>query len=449
MDAVTHRQWGFAVGKSRTWYMKNTRKFVAVAVVIIWLSSFFIVRLEKLNIADKLKKMTANILVDFGYSNSTTISMAKNGSEVPLWLKFITGTNSGVTYIVENGNRFQSVSEKNAEKTAMTWAGKNSRKNTWSGMSGELYRQACQEENEDLELAKKENEAAKKEEKLKGDSEKIKQKDIVISHNSRAALKANISKINTLKKGLNRNYLLKNFYITDSTTSIDDKIFNVKKLLSADLRIKKNRRKPQILIFHTHGGSEAFRDSKSGVVSQSIVGVGTTLTYYLKKQGYNVIHDTTRYDIINGRIDRNRAYNNAANQVKRTLQKYPSVQVVIDLHRDGVGNKVHRTTVINGKRTAQIMLFNGLSRNRRGNIGYLYNPNLQYNLAFSLQLKLKCMENYTDFAKPVYLKGYRYNLHLRKRSLLIELGNENNTLQEAKNAMPHLAGVIGQVLGGR
>lgn len=86
--------------------------------------------------------------------------------------------------------------------------------------------------------------------------------------------------------------------------------------MSADLRIKKNRRKPQILIFHTHGGSEAFRDSKSGVVSQSIVGVGTTLTYYLKKQGYNVIHDTTRYDIINGRIDRNRAYNNAANQVK-------------------------------------------------------------------------------------------------------------------------------------
>ena len=52
-----------------------------------------------------------------------------------------------------------------------------------------------------------------------------------------------------------------------------------------------------------------------------------------------MIHDTTRYDIINGRIDRNRAYNNAANQVKRTLQKYPSVQVVIDLHRDGVGNK--------------------------------------------------------------------------------------------------------------
>ena len=95
------------------------------------------------------------------------------------------------------------------------------------------------------------------------------------------------------------------------------------------------------------------------------------------------------------------------------------------------------------------MFFNGLSRNRNGNIGYLYNPNLQYNLAFSLQLKLKCMENYNDFAKPVYLKGYRYNLHLRKRALLIELGNENNTLEEAKNAMPYLASVIDKVLSGK
>lgn len=429
--------------------MKNTKRVAIIAVVIIWVLSFFIVKIEKLNIAARLKNVAANGLIDFGYSNSSVISMAKNGSDIPFLLRFITETSSGISYLVENGNRFQSVDAKKAEKTAMTWAGINSRKNTWSGMSGELYMQACQEENEDLELAKKENEAAKKEEKLKGDNEKIKQKDITITQNKSEVVKENVKKINTLKKGLDRNYLLKNFYITDSTTSIDNSIFNVKKLLSADLRIKKNRKKPQILIFHTHGGSEAFCDSKSGDVSQSIVGVGTTLTYYLKKHGYNVIHDTTRYDIINGKIDRNRAYNNAAEHVKRTLQKYPSIQVIIDLHRDGVGNKVHRTTVINGKRTAQVMFFNGLSRNRSGNIGYLYNPNLQYNLAFSLQLKLKCMENYNDFAKPVYLKGYRYNLHLRKRALLIELGNENNTLQEAKNAMPHLAGVIDEVLNGK
>ena len=91
---------------------ENTRKFVAIAVYLSYGCQVFYSQAEKLNIADKLKKMTANILVDFGYSNSTAISMAKNGSEVPIWLKFITGTSSGVTYIVENGNRFQSVSEK-------------------------------------------------------------------------------------------------------------------------------------------------------------------------------------------------------------------------------------------------------------------------------------------------------------------------------------------------
>ena len=94
-------------------------------------------------------------------------------------------------------------------------------------MSGELYMNACQVENDDLELAKKENEAAKKEEKLKGDSEKIKQRDIVISRNKTASLKENIKKVNTLKKGLNRNYLLKYFYLADSTTSIDNNVFNV------------------------------------------------------------------------------------------------------------------------------------------------------------------------------------------------------------------------------
>mgnify|MGYP001042662087 FL=1 len=241
---------------------------------------------------------------------------------------------------------------------------------------------------------------------------------------------------------------MKNFYITDSSTSIDNSVFNVGKLLSKDVTLKKSQ-EPQILIFHTHGGSEAFIDSKKGRKQESIIGVGSRLAYLLReKYGYNVIHDTTEYDKINGSIDRSKAYNKAAESISKTLEEYPSIQVVIDLHRDGVGNSVQRLTTIDGKRTAQVMFFNGLSRNASGNIDYLYNKNLQSNLAFSLQMKLKCMENYPDFARPVYLKGYRYNMHLRERYLLIELGNENNTLQEAKNAMDPLAKVLDQVLTG-
>ena len=76
----------------------------------------------------------------------------------------------------------------------------------------------------------------------------------------------------------------------------------------------------------------------------------------------------------------------------------------------------------------------------------MYNENLQGNLAFSLQLKMACMERFQNFARPVYLKSYRYNMHLRKRYTLIELGNENNTVQEAKNAALPIAMALDAVL---
>ena len=272
-------------------------------------------------------------------------------------------------------------------------------------------------------------------------SQKINKEEMVLSSGM-----DNQKKIQNLQRTGSLNYLLRNFYIVDSSTSINKKIFDVEALLNTNLSMKKTS-EPQIYIFHTHGASEHFIDSKPGDKSESVVGVGTYLADILeKKYGYQVIHDETEYDRINGKIDRNKAYNKAATGLKKALKENPSIQVVIDLHRDGVGNKVHRLTTINGKKTAQVMFFNGLSRNRKGDIRYLKNDNLQANLSFSLQMKMKCMELYPNLAKPVYLKSYRYNLHMRKRSLLIELGNENNTLAEAKNAMGPLAKVLNQVL---
>ncbi len=261
-------------------------------------------------------------------------------------------------------------------------------------------------------------------------------------------LTSNLAKIERLKTEKNRSYLLKNFYIKDSSTSIDNEIFHVESLLSMDLHIKK-KKEPQILIFHTHGASESFKDSRAGRQEDSIVGVGTVLAKTLSKEyGYQVLHDKTEYDRVNGKIDRNKAYNNALYGLEKTLKQYPSIDVIIDLHRDGVGKKVNRTTTVNGKKTAQAMFFNGLSRNSKGDIAYLKNDNLQANLAFSLQLKLASMRRFQDFAKPVYLKNYRYNMHLKKRFTLIELGNENNTVQEEKNAATPLAMVLDAVLKG-
>lgn len=274
-------------------------------------------------------------------------------------------------------------------------------------------------------------------------------KDIDTICDSSEKLAANKKQLRQLTGSYSRSYLLRKFYITDSSTSIDNAIFRPRELLHKKLTISKSK-KPQILILHTHAASEAFCDSRNGKKEDSIIGVGDELAGILsEKYGYQVLHDRTEYDRINGQIDRNKAYNNAYNGLKKTLKKYPSIQVVIDLHRDGVGNKVKRTTLINGKRTAQVMFFNGLSRNAAGNIDYLYNKNLQANLAFSLQLKMAAMERFQNFAKPIYLKSYRYNMHLRERYTLIELGNENNTVQEAKNAALPIAMVLDAVLQGK
>ena len=93
------------------------------------------------------------------------------------------------------------------------------------------------------------------------------------------------------------------------------------------------------------------------------------------------------------------------------------------------------------------MFFNGLSRTTAlGDIDYLPNPYIQDNLAFSFQMQLTAAEYYPGFARPIYLKGYRYNMHFKPKSLLVEVGAQTNTLQEAKDAMEPLADIIYKVV---
>lgn len=265
--------------------------------------------------------------------------------------------------------------------------------------------------------------------------------------NDVAALSQNQMMIDKLRDSMSLEYMIKNFYIVDSSTSINKSVFNVEKLLEKNCNMKQDSEKPQILIYHTHGGSEEFADS-DGTNNESVIGAGAELARILTDDyGFNVIHDETCYDIINGKLDRNKAYDKALAALNKTLKKYPSIEVVIDLHRDEASRNQKRVTKINGEDTAQFMFFNGLSRKSSGeNISYLKNPNLQGNLAFSLQLKMKAMELYPNVTTKIYLKSLRYNLHLREKSLLIELGTNLNTVAEAKNAMKPLAEVLNGVL---
>lgn len=299
-------------------------------------------------------------------------------------------------------------------------------------------------------LVWKENDAQKKviaehQEPLIGDVEITEENEKVVQ--SLAAIpRKNNKLVEQLKENQDTNFLWKNFYIVDSTTSVTKKEFPVKQLLQKDMSMDKKRGKKQILIYHTHGASESFQNSKKGAIEDTVVGVGDALTAELEKRGYGVYHDRTQYDRVKGGIDRSFAYNQSLDGITKIRDKNKDIQVMIDLHRDSVGKGKHTYTMIQGKKTAIVMFFNGMSRTKFGPIEYLKNPNLQGNLAFSLQLKCKAMEYYDGFTKPIYLKGYRYNLHLAPRSLLIELGNENNTIEEAKNAAMPLADILDKVL---
>lgn len=239
--------------------------------------------------------------------------------------------------------------------------------------------------------------------------------------------------------------LIQQFYTIDANTTAGSDQLNVSKLLEKDMRISKEGDGPQILIYHTHS-QEAFADSIPGDAATSIMGVGEHLAEILRDTyGYNVVHHLGQYD----KESRDDSYSVALSDIQQVLTDYPSIQVVIDLHRDALPESTHLVMDLDGRPTARFMFFNGLSRTKKtGNIAYLYNENLDGNLAFSFQMQLKAMEYYPNLTRKIYLKGYRYNMHLKPRCLLIELGAQNNTVEEAMNACEPLAHILDLVLSG-
>lgn len=240
--------------------------------------------------------------------------------------------------------------------------------------------------------------------------------------------------------------LLRDFYTVDSNTMIGSDQLAVDKLLEQDMTVSKDSPGPQILIYHTHS-QEAFADSVPGDASTSIVGIGERLTKILTETyGYSVLHHTAEYDV----ETRDDAYSKALPGVEQVLAENPSIQVIIDLHRDEMPEETRLVMDLDGRPTARFMFFNGLSRTKKtGEIAYLYNENLEGNLAFSFQMQKKAYEYYPGLTRKIYLKGYRYNMHLKAKYLLIELGAQNNTVEEAMNACDPLAHILDMVLSGQ
>lgn len=249
------------------------------------------------------------------------------------------------------------------------------------------------------------------------------------------------------RQNLNDYNFCQQFYTVTSITSLTKEIFRPSEFLDKDMKITHDSSSPQILIFHTHS-QEKFADSTDDD-STSILGVGDYLTELLTGKGYNVIHDRSVYDYVDGKLDRSKAYTYAEQGIESILESNPSIEVVIDLHRDGVADTTHLVTEVDGRQMAKIMFFNGISySNVKGNINYLYNPYRDDNLAMSLQMHLIGEAYYPGFLRRNYINAYRYCLHERAKSMLIEAGAQTNTFEEVKNAMEPLADMLDKLLTG-
>lgn len=239
--------------------------------------------------------------------------------------------------------------------------------------------------------------------------------------------------------------LVKNFYTIDACAMVGSEYLNAVNLSQMDLRVAKEHAGPQILIYHTHS-QEGFVDSVAGDENTTILGVGAHLAEILEEEyGYEVLHHKGKYDV----ETRNNAYSRALPEVVKILEENPSIQVIIDLHRDAVSEDYKLVMDLDGRPTARFMFFNGVSCTKNtGKISYLENENQLENLAFSFQMKKVAEEYYPGLTRKNYIHGYRYNMHLLPRTTLIELGAQNNTLEEAMNACDPIAHILDMVLNG-
>lgn len=239
-------------------------------------------------------------------------------------------------------------------------------------------------------------------------------------------------------------YLIHNWYTVDTSTDASVVGISTPELVTYPAGITKNQKEGyDILVYHTHS-LEQYADSHQYAPPNGVVGAGEFLSTLLEKQyGYRVLHLTQSFDA----EGRDSAYGKALPALVQVLEEHPEIQVVIDLHRDEVDSNAHLIQQVGERSVARYMFFNGLSYTRTlGALKEFSNPYQKENLAMSFQLQLASDALFPGCTRKIYLKGYRYNMHLRPRSLLIELGAQNNTEQEAWNSCVLLAKMLDTVL---
>jgi len=253
---------------------------------------------------------------------------------------------------------------------------------------------------------------------------------------------------------LRNSYILRNrMYTVDPRTVFLPEMFDVYTFMSKDMRVNMHNMassEPVVLIFHTHS-TEFFVDSYTSNKFSGIVGVGAYLAGLLNNMGISTLHLTDRFDFIDGQSHIMGAYERQEPRIREVLAQHPTIEIIIDMHRDGLPDGAPKLiTYIDGNPTAQIMFFNGLSLLNQGGIpipiAHLPNPYLPYNLAFSFQMQMAANQLFPGLTRRIYLNAFRYSLHFLPKSLLVEVGAQNNYFHEAINAMYPLAKTLASII---
>ena len=196
-------------------------------------------------------------------------------------------------------------------------------------------------------------------------------------------------------------------------------------------------KKPLVIIYHTHS-SESYMPYKSSNYHRekekgTVRDVGSVMKKTLEKKGIKVIHDKTLHD----RPSYNESYNRSLETITALRKKYPSADYIIDLHRDAAPSSVSegKYTVIDGKRVAKFSLVVG---QQNENYVELYD--------YAKKVSEKAGGMYNGFGGPIIERNYRYNEYVSNRSLLLEIGNNRNTIEEARLCGRYFAEVLASII---
>ena len=228
-----------------------------------------------------------------------------------------------------------------------------------------------------------------------------------------------------------------------------DYVIDLPTLLQRDNPVTLGTQGVQVLIMHTHG-TEAYTPSAAHPYTASgeyrttdsdanMLRIGREIADILNQRGISTVHSTTLndYPAYSG------SYNRALKDIQRYVEQYPTIKLVIDVHRDAIaaGNTYYKTAAqVDGRQTAQLMFVTGTDA------GGLSHPNWQDNLTLQAQLHDRLNSLYPGIMRPISIRASRFNQHVRTGSMLVEVGACGNTLEEALAAARIFADTLADAL---